>query len=66
MTSTEGLSDEDAALRDAIRSIDAIGEGASGREQAPPGQRGRAGAADGVPADTGQAGGEPSDDDRDA
>ena len=66
MTSTDGISDADAALRDAIRSIDAIGEGASGHEQAPPRQRGRAGTADGVPADTGQAGDESSDGDRDA
>jgi len=36
MTSSEGFSDADAELRDAIRSIDAIGEGASGREGAPP------------------------------
>ena len=32
MTRTDGTSDADAELRDVIRSIDAIGEGASGRE----------------------------------
>ncbi|GAB3143334.1 hypothetical protein GCM10027057_28250 [Marisediminicola antarctica] len=32
MTRTDGTSDADAELRDAIRSIDAIGEGASGHE----------------------------------
>ena len=32
MTRTDGTSDADAELRDVIRSIDAIGEGASGHE----------------------------------
>lgn len=57
MTSTEGTNDADAELRDAIRSIDAIGEGASGHEEAPSNEDGPAGeTAGGKPAGDRSAG----------
>ena len=42
MTRTDGTSDADAELRDVIRSIDAIGEGASGHEDPKVAERRRA------------------------
>jgi len=46
MTRTDGTSDADAELRDVIRSIDAIGEGASGREDPAEAERKRTEQAD--------------------